>query len=210
VVDWGSMTHWRNIKAAVPVVGLALGLSLLAASCGTAGVITTPQSSAPLRSSVRGIETTGADGGSREVSIALVIVHNAAPGPVRVLGVATHTIGRLDVDGASLESVPSNRPGEGVTRTPIPATPGASWAAITRSQHPLVRAGSNEALIVRVHVPPGEAGGATLSVSVRYRTDGTVYRTTYPMTYMLCAGAFDGGLCNQLRDRMLAQIALST
>jgi hypothetical protein len=48
------------------------------------------------------------------------------------------------------------------------------------------------------------AGGATLSVSLRYRTGGIVYRTSYKMPYVLCADAFDGGTCNVLHDRTLA------
>jgi hypothetical protein len=91
--------------------------------------------------------------------------------------VSARTIGRLDFDGASLESVPDNNPEEGETRAPFPKVPGESLAQITRSHHPLVRPGANENLIVGVHVPPGKTGGAILSVSLRYRTGGHVYQT---------------------------------
>jgi hypothetical protein len=199
-------------KAATALMAL-VGLALLATSGATFGVITVPESAAPLRDPGGGVDITMADGGSHEDSLALVAVHNTAPGAVRVLSASVRTIGRIHFDGASLESVPDNNPGEGVTRTPFPKVPGESLAPITRAHHPLVRPGANENLIVRVHVPPGKAGGATLSVSLRYRTGGIQYQTVYVMTFVLCAGGFEGGagiVCDQLHDRTRAFIEAST
>jgi hypothetical protein len=193
-------------RTKVATVAAVMALALLAASCST-GVIDVPASSAPLRDPGGGADIFTADAGTQEESLALVTVHNAAPGAARVLGVSVRTIGSLVFDGASLESLPDNNPGEGVTRTPFPKVPGESLAPITRLHHPLVRSGADENLIVRVHLRPEMAGGATLSTSLRYRTGGRVYHTVYVMTYVQCAGSFDGfagTVCNQLHDRARA------
>jgi hypothetical protein len=180
------------------------GLALVISSCSSSGVVSAPEASAPLHSSGGSVETSQAHGGSRRFDIAMVTVHNAARKDVRVLQVSPRTIGRLVFDGAALLSSADNNPGEGDTNAPFPVQPGQSLAPITPSRHPVVHAGANETLIVRVHVPPGKAGGATLSVSLRYRTNGIVYRTTYKMPYVLCTKAFDGGTCTQLQNRTLS------
>jgi hypothetical protein len=220
VLDWRIMAGRRRIgrritwvlpvAAAAAAAALALGLVLsLSSVFAGSGVTTVPQTSAPLHSTMGVDDGSMAGAGSLENSIVLVIVHNVAPGPVRVLGTSTRTIGRLHVDGSSLETVPDNNPGEGVTRTPFQSPPGAVWSAITRTHHPLVRPGAEEVLAVRVHIPPGKAGGATLSASLRYRTGGKLYRTTYPMSFMFCAGTFEGGgLCDQLHAQMLTEIGI--
>jgi hypothetical protein len=126
VLDERTMTRGRT-KAAASFGRLGtfrrfalLGLALLAASCSTAGVITAPESSAPLRDPGNGVDLVQADGSGREYAVAEVGVHNAAPGIVRVLSESARTIGRLDFDGASREAVPDNNPGEGEWTVPLP------------------------------------------------------------------------------------------
>jgi hypothetical protein len=196
------MKRWRVVGVVFSLAGLALAVS----SCSTSGVVSVPASKAPLRSSGGGVDVSSVDGGSRTFDIAMVTVHNAAPGDVRVLRVSPRIIGRLVFDGASLESAPDNNPGEGVTDAPF-ENPGDSLAPITSTHHPVVHAGANETLIVRVHIAAGAAGGATLSVSLRYRTGGVVYDTSYKMPYVVCAKTFDGGTCTQLHDRTVAAAA---
>lgn len=82
-----------------------MALALLLTSCSTVGVI----------------------------AVAEVGMHNTAPGTIRILSVSARAIGRLDFDGASLESVPDNNPGEGERTVPVPKVPGESLAPITRS-----------------------------------------------------------------------------
>jgi hypothetical protein len=197
------MKRWRLVGVVVSLGGVAL----FVASCSTSAVVSAPESTAPLHSSGGGVDVSTPNGGSRQFDIAMVTVHNAAPGNIRVLRVSPHIIGRLVFDGASLESASDNNPGEGATDAPFPVDAGDSLAPVTSSHHPVVRAGANETLIVRVHIPPGQAGGATLSVSLRYRTGGIVYTTSYKMPYVVCAGAFDGEMCNQLHDRTVAAAA---
>jgi hypothetical protein len=194
------MKRWRLIGGLLFLGGSAL----LVASCSSGGIDSVPESSAPLHSSGGGVYVSSADRGSQKIDVAMVTVHNAVHRNVRVLRVSPHIIGRLVFDGASLQSASDNNPGEGVTDAPFPENPGDTVAPITATRHPLVHAGANETLIVRVHVPPGKAGGGTLSVSVRYRTGGVVYSTTYRMPYVVCAEAFDGGTCTLLQDRVRA------
>jgi hypothetical protein len=146
----------------VGVVFSLAGGALFVASCATSGVVSVPESTAPLHSSGGGVDVSSVDGSARTFDIAMVTVHNAAPGTVRVLRVSPHITGRLVFDGASLESAPDNNPEEGVTDAPFPERPGDSLAPITATHHPVVPAGANETLIVRVHLAPGDAGGATL------------------------------------------------
>jgi hypothetical protein len=194
------------------LVGVLLGLCVLGGlalfmafrSTGHGGIVSVPESSAPLHSSGGGVYVSSVDGASRKYDVAMVTVHNAAHRDVRVLAVSPRIIGRLVFDGASLQSAADNNPGEGVTDAPFPEKAGDTLAPITRTRHPLVHAGANETLIVGVHIPPGKSGGATLSVSVRYRAGGVVYQTTYKMPYVACAQSFDGGTCNVLLDRTRA------
>jgi hypothetical protein len=199
------MRRWRLGGVVLSLAGVALFVSSCATGA-TGAVVSVPESTAPLHSSGGGVDMSRPDGGSRTFDIAMVTVHNATPGNVRVLRVSPRLIGRLVFDGASLESAPDNNPGEGVTDAPF-ENPGDSLAPITSTHHPGVRAGATETLIVRVHLAPGTAGGATLSVSLRYRAGGIVYQTAYKMPYVVCAKSFDGGTCNHLHERTVAAAA---
>jgi hypothetical protein len=184
------MKRWRVVGVVLSLAGVALFVS---------------ESTAPLHGSGGGVDVSSVDGGSRTFDIAMVTVHNATRRAVRVLRVSPHIIGRLVFEGASLESAPDHNPGEGVTDASF-ENAGDSLAPITPTHHPVVPAGANETLIVRVHIAAGTAGGATLSVSLRYRTGGIEYQTAYKMPYVVCAHTFDGGTCNR-RDRTVAPAA---